>query len=64
MANRGRAVLNGRSHATGCVPVHAHFIELPISHLLEEVLFLVLAQQRWKVTEARRPFNSAAHPPT
>ena len=31
---------------------------------LEEVLFLVLAQQRWKVTEARRPFNNAAHPPT
>lgn len=31
-------------HATGYSPVHAHFIELEISHLLEKVPFLVLAQ--------------------
>jgi hypothetical protein len=42
--------------------LHTHFIELQPAHTLEQVTFLVLAKQRWNVSEACRPLDDAAHP--
>jgi hypothetical protein len=49
-------------YPTGYLPVHTHFIELQPFHTLEEFPFLVLAKQRWNVTEACRLLDNAAHP--
>ena len=42
--------------------LHTHFIELQPSHTLEQVPSLVLANQRWNVSEACRLLDDAAHP--
>jgi hypothetical protein len=42
--------------------LHTHFIELQPSHTLEQVPSLVLAKQRWNVSEACRLLDDAAHP--
>jgi len=49
-------------HPTGYLAVDTHFLELQPSHTLEQVPFLVLAKQRWNVSEACRLLNDAAHP--
>ena len=63
MPTRTRAAPEMADHCTGYLPVHALHRTTYLA-LVEEVPFLVLAQQRWKVTEARRLFNNAAHWPT
>jgi hypothetical protein len=50
------------SRAVEYLAVHTHFIELQPSHTLEQVPFLVLAKQRWNVSEACRLLDDAAHP--
>src|SRR4029453_3061315 len=42
--------------------LHTHFIELQPSHMLEQVPSLVLAMQRWNISEACRLLDDAAHP--